>query len=230
MILPIALPSARSLCTVQSRIANIVDIEEKLARPAEFDRNEALRQAMETFWDLGYEGASTAVLVDRLGIARSSLYAAFGSKDELYAEAMDRYIEGLRVRVIDQLRAEGPAMEVLRDFFRRAADRGTPEGEQLRCCMVVRACLAGPDQPPAIRQRTRQAIQELDDAFHALLRRARDEGSLAPGVKLREAARFLTTTFQALNIAALAGRDRRERRDIVRRALATLDPRHGASE
>lgn len=54
----------------------------KLGR-IEFDRSEALRQAMETFWDLGYEGASTAVLVDRLGIARSSLYAAFGSKDGL---------------------------------------------------------------------------------------------------------------------------------------------------
>ena len=201
-----------------------------MARPREFNRDQAVDQAVETFWDLGYESTSTAVLVDRLGIAKSSLYAAFGSKDDLYTEAMDRYIEGLRTRAIEPLRADGPAMEVLRDFFRRAAVRWIPEGERLRCCMVVRASLAGSDQPPAIRQRTRQAIAELDDAFYALLRRARDEESLPPSLGLRGTARFLTTTYQALNIAALAGRDRRELREIVDCALATLAPGQGASQ
>jgi len=204
--------------------------ESQLARPREFDRNEALGRAMETFWDLGYEGTSTAVLVDRLGIGRSSLYAAFNSKDELYVEVMDRYVLNLRSRVIDRLRADGPAMKVLRAFFRQVADRGTPDGERLRCCMVVRACLAGPDQRPEIRRRTQQAIKELDDAFLALLRRARAEGSLSGGVRLRDSACFLTTTFQALNIAALAGRDRRELGEIIRRALASLDPGQGASK
>ena len=60
-----------------------------MARPREFDRTKALHQAVEAFWEMGYEGTSTATLVERLGIGRSSLYAAFGSKDELYAEAMD---------------------------------------------------------------------------------------------------------------------------------------------
>jgi len=195
-----------------------------LARLREFDREEALRQAMETFWDLGYEGASTAVLIDRLGIGRSSLYAAFGSKDRLYAEVMDRYVDNLRSRVIDKLRAEGPAMEVLRAFFHQAADRGALDGGRLRCCMVIRACLAEPGQRPGIRRRTQRAIGELDDAFLSLLKRARDEGSLRSGGRLRNSARLLTTTFQALNIAALAGRDRRELREIVRHALASLDP------
>ncbi len=194
-----------------------------MARPREFDREEALRRAMLAFWELGYEGASTAALEQRMGIGRSSLYAAFGSKDELYAEAMDRYIRDLRLRVIDKLRAEGPAMEVLESFFLDLAERGTPGGESLRCCMVVRACLSGTGQSPEIRERTRQAIAELDEAFHRLLRRAKDEGTLRSAGKLRDAARFLTTTFQALNIAALAGRGRRELREIIRKALSTID-------
>lgn len=194
-----------------------------MARPREFDRTKALRQAMEAFWELGYEGTSTAALVERLGIGRSSLYAAFGSKDELYAEAMDSYIRDLRVRVIGKLRAEGPAMDVLEDFFLGVAERGAPNGEPLRCCMVVRACLSGTDQSPEIRARIKKAIAELDDAFHNLLQRARDEGTLGNGSKLRDSARFLTTTFQALNVAALAGRDRRELREIIRKALATLE-------
>lgn len=194
-----------------------------MARPREFDRTTALRQAMEAFWELGYEGTSTAALVERLGIGRSSLYAAFGSKDELYAEAMDSYVRDLRVRVIGKLRAEGPAMDVLENLFLGVAERGAPNGEPLRCCMVVRACLSGTDQSPEIRARTRKAIGELDDAFHDLLQRARDEGALGDCSKLRDSARFLTTTFQALNVAALAGRSRRELREIIRKALTTLE-------
>ncbi len=161
--------------------------------------------------------------MERLGIGRSSLYAAFGSKDELYAEAMDGYIRELRVRVIGKLRADGPAMDVLETFFLGVAERGAPNGEPLRCCMVVRACLSGTDQSPDIRVRVKKTIAELDDAFHSLLRRARDEGTLGNGSKLRDSARFLTTTFQALNVAALAGRNRRELREIIRKALASLD-------
>ena len=194
-----------------------------MARPREFDRAKALRRAMEAFWELGYENTSTAVLVDRLEIGRSSLYAAFGTKDELYAEAMDSYIEDLRVRVIAKLRAAGPARTVLRDFLFGVADRGGPGGERLRCCMIVRASVSGRGQPAEIRRRIKKAVAELDTAFHGLLQRARDEGTLAGGGKLRDSARFLTTTFQALNVAAHAGRTRRELREIVRRALAVLE-------
>lgn len=193
-----------------------------MARPREFDRDKALRQAMQTFWELGYEGASTATLVDRLGIGRSSLYAAFGSKDELYVESMDTYIRDLRVRVMGKLAAEGPAMDVLERFFFDVADRGGSDGEPLRCCMVVRAFLSGNDQLPEIKTRLKRTMTELDRSFHGLLKRAQEEGALTKGRKLRDSARFLTTTFQALNVAALAGRDRREMRAIVREALSTL--------
>ena len=114
-------------------------------------------------------------------------------------------------------------MDVLEDFFLGVADRGGPNGKPLRCCMVVRACLSGTDQSPEIRTRTKKVIAELDDAFHDLLQRARDEGTLGNGGKLRDSARFLTTTFQALNVAALAGRDRRELRGVIRKALHTLE-------
>ena len=197
--------------------------EKMMARPREFDRTKALQEAMQAFWELGYEGTSTAALVERLGIGRSSLYAAFGSKDELYAESMDRYIRDLRVRVVGKLRAEGPAMDVLEKFFLGVAERGAPNGEPLRCCMVVRASLSGTNQSPEIRARVKKAVAELDDAFHKLLQRARKEGTVGNGSKLRNSARFLTTTFQALNVAALAGRDRRELREIIRQALATLE-------
>lgn len=193
-----------------------------MARPRTFDREQALHKAMEVFWQYGYEATSTALLVDELGIARSSLYATFGSKDALYAEAMDCYLDDLRRRVIDELHREGAALEVLTDFFHDVAARGSSNREPVRCCMVVRASLSRPDQPAAIQERIDRAIHELDAAFLQLLQRARDGGTLPPHLELASSARFLTSTFQSLNLAAMVGRAPAERQDIVRRALASL--------
>jgi len=57
-------------------------------RPRSFDRDAALRSAMKLFWKLGYEGASMAALTKAMGINAPSLYAAFGSKEGLFKEAV----------------------------------------------------------------------------------------------------------------------------------------------
>lgn len=61
-------------------------------RPRSFDRDEALRQALMVFWAHGYEGTSMTQLVDAMGIVSPSIYAAFGSKENLFREAVQLYI------------------------------------------------------------------------------------------------------------------------------------------
>jgi TetR/AcrR family transcriptional regulator, transcriptional repressor for nem operon len=70
-----------------------------MARHKEFDRDEALRKAMEVFWSRGYEAASIEDLVKHMGINRQSLYDTFGHKHALYLKALDRYreVEGRRM-------------------------------------------------------------------------------------------------------------------------------------
>ena len=63
-------------------------------RPREFDRDLALQQAMLAFWKQGYEGTSMADLVAATGLASARLYAAFGSKQDLFREAVARYEAG----------------------------------------------------------------------------------------------------------------------------------------
>ena len=61
-------------------------------RPRSFDRDAALEAAMKTFWQFGYEGASMAALTAAMGINSPSLYACFGSKEQLFREAVDLYL------------------------------------------------------------------------------------------------------------------------------------------
>src|ERR1700677_2805326 len=62
-----------------------------IGRPREFDIDKALERAMELFWRQGYEGTSLSDLTRELGLTRTSLYAAFGSKEALFLKALDLY-------------------------------------------------------------------------------------------------------------------------------------------
>src|SRR5260370_41193475 len=66
-------------------------IIDRMARPREFDREEALERATEVFWAKGYASTSTDDLLTAMGIARQSLYNAFQDKRALYLEALERY-------------------------------------------------------------------------------------------------------------------------------------------
>jgi AcrR family transcriptional regulator len=62
-------------------------------RPAAFDRQLALSEAMKLFWERGYEGTSFDDLIAAMGISASSFYNSFGSKEALYGEATRSYLE-----------------------------------------------------------------------------------------------------------------------------------------
>jgi AcrR family transcriptional regulator len=68
-------------------------IESKMGRPREFDTTAALDAAMRVFWEKGYEGATLTDLTNAMRINRSSMWAAFGNKEELFKQAFGRYID-----------------------------------------------------------------------------------------------------------------------------------------
>src|SRR5437667_11195046 len=111
-----------------------------LGRPRAFDPDVALERAMHVFWAKGYEGASLSNLTRAMRINRPSLYAAFGTKEELFCKVLDRYMDG-PVAYFGQALAAPKAREVVEEIFlgtvRMADDPTVPAG-----CLMVEGALA----------------------------------------------------------------------------------------
>ena len=77
-------------------------------RPLAFDRKDALNKATDLFWSKGFEATSVDDLCGAMGIARSSFYNSFGSKQDLLAESMTDYArntERMLTELFDSQRA-----------------------------------------------------------------------------------------------------------------------------
>jgi len=192
-------------------------------RPRSFDRKEALRRAMELFWALGYEGATLTDLQRAMGgITAPSLYAAFGSKEDLFREAVELYSRTLGAPMMNAL-AKGPTARTSMEALLEAAVEsfckpGAPRG----CLLVLGAINSMPanksvqDYLRSLRARRQRVIQQR-------LARAVAEGELRPEMDLRALASFYTTVVDGLAIQARDGASKKALRYAVRCAMAAWD-------
>jgi len=113
-----------------------------MARPREFSDDDVVNAAMELFWLKGYEATSTQDLCEHTGLGRGSLYNAFGSKHELYTQALRRYAEvGFQAQV-EILGRPGTAKDRLRAFMNKVIDCDLADPDH-RGCLSVNAKSSG---------------------------------------------------------------------------------------
>jgi TetR/AcrR family transcriptional regulator, transcriptional repressor for nem operon len=98
-----------------------------MARPAEFDRSQAVNDALLLFWRKGYQASSVAELLTVMDIGRSSFYAAFADKRSLYIECLDLFAARTR-ELLQRARSEMPPVDALQSFFERSFFGGRVAG------------------------------------------------------------------------------------------------------
>ena len=76
-----------------------------MGRTKQYDREELLDRAVELFRRQGFNGTSTAELVEELGVNRKSMYAEFGSKQELFERTLEHYNDNHLTRVLAPIEA-----------------------------------------------------------------------------------------------------------------------------
>lgn len=195
-----------------------------MARPKSFDEAAVLDQAIQLFWQRGYEGTSLADLETHLGLGRQSLYNTFGDKHALFLKALERYKEGWGAAAVAPLVVPGAGLEAIRGFFRSAVENLTVPGPR-RGCLFTNTISerAGADPEALVRcDHARQAVERL---FRRALAQAQKRGELPQRLDVDATATLLSIQNYGLNVMAKTGATRSELNAAVEALLEGLTER-----
>lgn len=192
----------------------------KPGRPAEFDKEAALDVAMRLFWKRGYEGTSMADLSRAMGIHPSSIYAAFGDKQELFALAAKRYAD-----VPAQYMMRALEQPTLREFILAAFDNtveflGSKEHPS-SCFTLTGAISCGLDTEPA-KILMKEMRLENEAAIKTRLLKARRAGEFPQDENVDDYTRYLSSLLSGLAIQAANGSTKAQLKRTAEVALRHL--------
>ncbi|OYV02323.1 MAG: TetR family transcriptional regulator [Burkholderiales bacterium PBB5] len=176
----------------------------RTGRPRAFDRDQALNIALDLFWRHGFEGTSTAQLTAAMGIAPPSLYAAFGSKEGLFREALAVYGERYGGFLNEAMSAPGPTRAAVEQMLLRAA-RQFANAEHPLGCMVAGGELQLSPANAALATEVTGQRQAAQQAIRSRLEAARKAGELPADTDTATLSAFFAMTIQGMAIQARDG-------------------------
>lgn len=192
-----------------------------MARPKEFDVDDALASALQVFWQKGYEATSMQDLVDAMGIQKASLYGTFGDKHSLYTAALRSY-QQQSLRTMDEKLASSPPKAALRSLVLGIAEQACGRAGKMGC-FCVNANIEMAPHDAEITSLLREHSEQVEAIFERTLRAAKAQGGLPRGADCKELASFVFGIVMALNVLGKQGASRARMLAVANHGLAALD-------
>lgn len=195
-----------------------------MARPRQFDEQDAVTRATGLFWRRGYNATSVRDLGAELELTPSSLYRTFTDKHTLFLRALDHYRATDSAEAEQRLDAAGrPVREVLRDWMLWLVSCPS-DGEAGRGCFVVNTATELGTADDQIHQRTEAAFEVTRQALRSLLREGRQRGELPTTLDIDASVELLFTTVLGLRVRERAGHDPARLATAIDAAIHSLGP------
>ena len=209
----------------KSKKPPVVRIDDPVApkrrgRPRAYQPEVALGKALELFRSSGFAATSLDDLSAATGMNRPSLYGAFGDKRELYIKSYRRYREDARAAMQNIFRGELPIRRRLERIYAVALDiylSGGPRG-----CFTVMTAASEAVADPEIRAMVLEGLAELDKAFAACFRLAKEKGELPDSADPAVLAQVASATVHSIAIRSRTGVPRKELEAIVKGAIDVM--------
>lgn len=145
-----------------------------MARPKAYNEESVLNEAMLCFWRRGYTATSMKNLELATGLTPGSLYNSFGSKDGLFLQALDHYIDKVvSARVEKHLRAEDP-IEGIQDYVQTCFQSDTPD----QGCLLINTSTEMGPHDEKIRRKVLSGMRVVEKGLIEALYKAQSQGRL----------------------------------------------------
>jgi TetR/AcrR family transcriptional regulator, copper-responsive repressor len=191
-------------------------------RPRAYQPEIALGKALDLFRKDGFAATSLDDLSTATGMNRPSLYGAFGDKRELYIKSYQRYRADARAAMIDIFRNPLPIRQRLARIYAVALDIYLSGEAGPRGCFTVMTAASEAVADPDIRSLVLEGFSELDKAFAACFRLARENGELSPSADPQVLAQLASATIHTIAIRARAQVPRKDLEAIVKGAIEVM--------
>ena len=172
-----------------------------MARHPQYDRDTALRKAVGLFWEKGYHASSMKQIEQALDMRPGSIYAAFGSKDALYGEALANYARLGGVELERHMVQYDSIIEGLQAYLRNIVC-STLSASPSRACMIVKTLLETSNTHGDLASQADQLLKAIEQTLTGLLEQAQTQGELAAGIDCARLARLVQAQIMGLRAIA----------------------------
>ena len=197
------------------------EVDDRMARPREFDEATVLDAAMQCFWAHGYEATSVKDLIERTGLTAASLYNAYGDKRAMFRTALDHYIEksiGARLQRSESL----PPRDAVRAFFEDILRRSLSDRER-KGCMIVNCALEMAPHDKEFRETIVETLGRLEAFFLNCVERGQADGTITSAVPAVGLAQHLLGVLMGVRVLARVRPERSLLAGVINTALVFLD-------
>ena len=190
-----------------------------MARPRSFNPEEALDLARDVFWRKGFQGTSLDDITAATGLAKPSLYAAFGDKNALFLKVLDRYHARI-VANAERILNDGPSA---RDAIERWLTGFVPFCSGVRGsrgCLSINTAADGAFEQKEIRKSVERFNRKLEELLRGRLRA--DRAQFSDGFDADSAAHTIMAIYLGLMVMAKHAPDAARVRATLNQAMKLL--------
>jgi AcrR family transcriptional regulator len=191
-------------------------------RPRAYEPEVALGKALDLFRKDGFAATSLDDLAVATGMNRPSLYGAFGDKRELYIKSYQRYRDDARAKMTDIFRKEMPLRQRLQHIYAIALDIYLSGTEGPQGCFTVMTAASEAVSDSDIRAMALEGFVELDKAFAACFRVAKEKGELPETADPVVLSQLASATIHTIALRARVRVPRNELEAIVDGAIDVM--------
>ena len=188
----------------------------------QFDIDNALFQAMRTFWSKGYEATSMQDLVESMGINRASLYDTFGDKRSLFIAALKYYDDTQKKATLKRAAENRTPRETIKFLFNALAEEALDKNKR-DGCFLVNTMLERAPHDEAVNSIVAKSFSDMQKYFRDTIRKGQQTGEIDRDIDAGEKAHMLLAAMIGLRVLSRGEPKKALVRSIVAQSVNLIE-------